>query len=151
MINPLIQTTMLLYSKIVRYLSLACRMFIIPALAIELLSAKTAQASASRQRLLFLKSVSGKCRIYTFATLSKQSRAIFTDHTFTITGGTGAFGNAVLRSFLGTEIGELCTCNRDEEKQKEMRPTTITPRPNPIRVLCATMIASLQQCYAQTM
>jgi UDP-N-acetylglucosamine 4,6-dehydratase/5-epimerase len=38
-----------------------------------------------------------------------------------ITGGTGTFGNAVLRSFLGTEIAEIRVLSRDEKKQEDMR------------------------------
>ncbi|MGH9341103.1 MAG: polysaccharide biosynthesis protein [Acidobacteriota bacterium] len=38
-----------------------------------------------------------------------------------ITGGTGSFGNTVLRRFLRTEIGEIRIFSRDEKKQDEMR------------------------------
>ena len=38
-----------------------------------------------------------------------------------ITGGTGTFGNAVLRRYLGTGIGEVRVFSRDEKKQDEMR------------------------------
>jgi UDP-N-acetylglucosamine 4,6-dehydratase len=38
-----------------------------------------------------------------------------------ITGGTGSFGNAVLRRFLGTDIGEIRIYSRDEKKQDDMR------------------------------
>ena len=38
-----------------------------------------------------------------------------------ITGGTGSFGNAVLRRFLDTEIGEIRIFSRDEKKQDDMR------------------------------
>ncbi len=41
--------------------------------------------------------------------------------TLLITGGTGTFGNAVLRRFLDTEIAEIRIFSRDEEKQHEMR------------------------------
>jgi UDP-glucose 4-epimerase len=38
-----------------------------------------------------------------------------------ITGGTGSFGNAVLRRFLGSGIGEIRIFSRDEKKQDDMR------------------------------
>lgn len=46
---------------------------------------------------------------------------MFTDKTLLITGGTGSFGNAVLRRFLGTGIGEVRIFSRDEKKQDDMR------------------------------
>jgi UDP-N-acetylglucosamine 4,6-dehydratase/5-epimerase len=41
--------------------------------------------------------------------------------TVLITGGTGSFGNAVLRRFLTTPVGEIRIFSRDEKKQDEMR------------------------------
>lgn len=41
--------------------------------------------------------------------------------TLLITGGTGSFGNAVLKRFLDTEIGEIRIFSRDEKKQDDMR------------------------------
>jgi UDP-glucose 4-epimerase len=38
-----------------------------------------------------------------------------------ITGGTGSFGNAVLRRFLNTDINEIRILSRDEKKQDDMR------------------------------
>ena len=38
-----------------------------------------------------------------------------------ITGGTGSFGNAVLRRFLNSDIGEIRILSRDEKKQDDMR------------------------------
>jgi UDP-glucose 4-epimerase len=38
-----------------------------------------------------------------------------------ITGGTGTFGNAVLRRFIETEIAEIRVFSRDEKKQDDMR------------------------------
>lgn len=38
-----------------------------------------------------------------------------------ITGGTGSFGNAVLRRFLNTDIKEIRIVSRDEKKQDDMR------------------------------
>jgi UDP-N-acetylglucosamine 4,6-dehydratase/5-epimerase len=46
---------------------------------------------------------------------------MFKNKTLLITGGTGSFGNAVLRRFLKTEIGEIRIFSRDEKKQDEMR------------------------------
>ncbi len=46
---------------------------------------------------------------------------MFTDKTLLITGGTGTFGNAVLRRFLQTHIGEIRVFSRDEKKQHDMR------------------------------
>ena len=48
---------------------------------------------------------------------------MFSDKTILITGGTGSFGNAVLRRFLGTNIKEIRVLSRDEKKQEEMRVT----------------------------
>ncbi len=45
----------------------------------------------------------------------------FTNQTLLITGGTGSFGNAVLRRFLSTDIGEIRIFSRDEKKQDAMR------------------------------
>lgn len=41
--------------------------------------------------------------------------------TLLITGGTGSFGNAVLKHFLTTDIGQIRIFSRDEEKQDRMR------------------------------
>ena len=46
---------------------------------------------------------------------------IFKDKVLMITGGTGSFGNAVLKRFLNTEIGEIRIFSRDEKKQDDMR------------------------------
>ncbi len=47
--------------------------------------------------------------------------SVFKDKTLLITGGTGSFGNAVLRRFLNTDIGEIRIFSRDEKKQDDMR------------------------------
>lgn len=47
--------------------------------------------------------------------------SIFAGKTLMITGGTGSFGNAVLRRFLGTDIAEIRIFSRDEKKQDDMR------------------------------
>ncbi len=46
---------------------------------------------------------------------------MFKDKTLLITGGTGSFGNAVLRGFLNTDIKEIRIFSRDEKKQDDMR------------------------------
>ncbi|MHB1456383.1 MAG: polysaccharide biosynthesis protein [Armatimonadota bacterium] len=53
---------------------------------------------------------------------------MFRDKTLLITGGTGTFGNAVLRRFLGTEIGEIRIFSRDEKKQDDMRIAYANPK-----------------------
>lgn len=45
----------------------------------------------------------------------------FNGKTLMITGGTGSFGNTVLKHFLQTEIGEIRIFSRDEKKQDDMR------------------------------
>ena len=47
--------------------------------------------------------------------------SIFKDKTLLITGGTGSFGNAVLRRFLDSDIKEIRIFSRDEKKQDDMR------------------------------
>lgn len=46
---------------------------------------------------------------------------MFTDKTLMITGGTGSFGNTVLKRFLDTEVREIRIFSRDEKKQEDMR------------------------------
>ena len=46
---------------------------------------------------------------------------MFTNKTLLITGGTGSFGNAVLKRFLKTDIREIRIFSRDEKKQDDMR------------------------------
>jgi UDP-N-acetylglucosamine 4,6-dehydratase len=46
---------------------------------------------------------------------------MFAGKTLLITGGTGTFGNAVLRRFLQTDIAEIRIFSRDEKKQHDMR------------------------------
>lgn len=47
--------------------------------------------------------------------------SIFEGKTLMITGGTGSFGNAVLKRFLDTDIKEIRVFSRDEKKQDDMR------------------------------
>lgn len=46
---------------------------------------------------------------------------LFKDRILMITGGTGSFGNAVLKRFLDTDIAEIRIFSRDEKKQDDMR------------------------------
>ncbi|MFS0725662.1 polysaccharide biosynthesis protein [Paenibacillus sp. 1P07SE] len=46
---------------------------------------------------------------------------MFEGKTLLITGGTGSFGNAVMKRFLHTNIKEIRICSRDEKKQDDMR------------------------------
>ena len=45
----------------------------------------------------------------------------FNGATLMITGGTGSFGNTVLKHFLTSDIGEIRIFSRDEKKQDDMR------------------------------
>ena len=47
--------------------------------------------------------------------------SLFKDKTLLITGGTGSFGNVVLRRFLDSDIKEIRIFSRDEKKQDDMR------------------------------
>ena len=47
--------------------------------------------------------------------------SLFKDKTLMISGGTGSFGNAVLKRFLDTDIAEIRIFSRDEKKQDDMR------------------------------
>ena len=46
---------------------------------------------------------------------------MFDNKVLMITGGTGSFGNAVLKRFLSTDVREIRIFSRDEKKQEEMR------------------------------
>ena len=50
-----------------------------------------------------------------------MSHSIFSKKILLITGGTGSFGNAVMRRFLNTDIAEVRVFSRDEKKQDDMR------------------------------
>ncbi len=50
-----------------------------------------------------------------------QRMDVFTGKTLLITGGTGSFGNTVLKHFLKTDIGQIRIFSRDEKKQDDMR------------------------------
>ncbi len=46
---------------------------------------------------------------------------MFKDKVLLITGGTGSFGNAVLKRFLHSDVAEIRIFSRDEKKQEDMR------------------------------
>ena len=52
----------------------------------------------------------------------------FSDKVLLITGGTGSFGNAILRRFLSTDIREIRIFSRDEKKQDDMRKQYNNPK-----------------------
>ena len=68
--------------------------------------------------------------------------SIFKDKVLLITGGTGSFGNAVLRRFLDSDIKEIRIFSRDEKKQDDMRHRLRTgcrtPRSSSTSATCAT-------------
>jgi len=53
---------------------------------------------------------------------------LFKEKTLLITGGTGTFGNAVLRRFLNTAIKEIRVFSRDEKKQEDLRISLANPK-----------------------
>jgi len=53
---------------------------------------------------------------------------VFNDKVLLITGGTGSFGNAVLKRFLDTDIAEIRIFSRDEKKQDDMRKKYANPK-----------------------
>ena len=53
---------------------------------------------------------------------------MFKDKVLLITGGTGSFGNAVLRRFLDSDIKEIRIFSRDEKKQDDMRHHLQSPK-----------------------
>lgn len=53
---------------------------------------------------------------------------MFFNKILIITGGTGSFGNAVLKGFLDTDIAEIRIFSRDEKKQDDMRKKYANPK-----------------------
>jgi len=53
---------------------------------------------------------------------------MFTDKVLMITGGTGSFGNAVLKRFLDSNLKEIRIFSRDEKKQDDMRKKYAHPK-----------------------
>lgn len=54
--------------------------------------------------------------------------SVFKNKVLLITGGTGSFGNAVLRRFLDSDIKEIRIFSRDEKKQDDMRHMLQNPK-----------------------
>ena len=57
-----------------------------------------------------------------------MDREMFNDKVLLITGGTGTFGNAVLRRFMDTGIREIRVFSRDEKKQEDLRIQYANPK-----------------------
>ena len=57
-----------------------------------------------------------------------KTMSIFKDKTLLITGGTGSFGNAVLKRFLDSDVREIRIFSRDEKKQDDMRHQLQNPK-----------------------
>lgn len=57
-----------------------------------------------------------------------ESLDYFRGKTLLVTGGTGSFGNAVLRRFLSSGIAEIRVFSRDEKKQDDMRKLYADPK-----------------------
>jgi len=53
---------------------------------------------------------------------------VFENKVLLITGGTGSFGNAVLRRFLDSDVAEIRVLSRDEKKQDDMRKRYNNPK-----------------------
>ncbi|EMU6536799.1 polysaccharide biosynthesis protein [Escherichia albertii] len=53
---------------------------------------------------------------------------MFKDKTLMITGGTGSFGNTVLKRFLNTDVKQIIVFSRDEKKQEDMRIALSNPK-----------------------
>lgn len=53
---------------------------------------------------------------------------MFANKTLLVTGGTGSFGNAVLRRFLDSELREIRIFSRDEKKQDDLRKRYAHPK-----------------------
>lgn len=53
---------------------------------------------------------------------------MFSDKVLLITGGTGSFGNAVLRRFLNSDVREIRILSRDEKKQDDVRKKYNSPK-----------------------
>jgi UDP-N-acetylglucosamine 4,6-dehydratase/5-epimerase len=57
-----------------------------------------------------------------------MTQNLFKDRTLLVTGGTGSFGNAVLRRFLDSDVAEIRIFSRDEKKQDDMRKHFSSPK-----------------------
>jgi UDP-N-acetylglucosamine 4,6-dehydratase/5-epimerase len=63
--------------------------------------------------------VNRRCLLFVYSKIITMS--IFKDKILLITGGTGSFGNMVLKRFLVSDIKEIRIFSRDEKKQDDMR------------------------------
>ena len=74
---------------------------------------------------------------------------MFVGRCLLITGGTGSFGNAVLRRFLDSGLREIRILSRDEKKQDDHAPTVRQrPSSSSTSATCATATASAAPCAA---
>ena len=71
---------------------------------------------------------------------------MFKNKVLMITGGTGSFGNAVLKHFLNSDLKEIRIFSRDEKKQEDMRIEYKNDRLNFIIVMSGTLIRSIMPC-----
>ena len=82
--------------------------------------------------------------------------ANFAGKTLMITGGTGSFGNTVLKHFVDTDFEEIRIFSRDEKKQDDMRrrlqerSPSSPPRCGSSSVTCATPSPCATRCAAWT-
>jgi UDP-N-acetylglucosamine 4,6-dehydratase len=60
--------------------------------------------------------------------IEREEMKVFENKTLLITGGTGSFGNAVLRRFLNSDLREIRIFSRDEKKQDDMRKKYNSPK-----------------------
>ncbi len=81
------------------------------------------QLKAKLKNILIIKNANGIINRCCTKAINKEyfEMSIFENKTLMITGGTGSFGNTVLRRFLETDIGEIRVFSRDEKKQDDMR------------------------------
>jgi UDP-glucose 4-epimerase len=61
---------------------------------------------------------------------------MFKDKTLLITGGTGSFGNAVMKRFLDTDLKEIRIFSRDEKKQDDIHLFTMSNSNIPNFIVC---------------
>ncbi len=57
--------------------------------------------------------------------MAKREIIMFDDKILLITGGTGSFGNAVMKRFLDSNIKEIRIFSRDEKKQDDIQKNII--------------------------
>lgn len=77
--------------------------------------------------------------------------SVFKDKTLLITGGTGSFGNAVLRRFLDSDIKEIRIFSRDEKKQDDMRHQLQNPKVKFYIGMCVIRHRWMWRCGVWTM